>query len=243
MQPNDKYINGEWYEDQYSTPGSRYHDCYIDQPFVIQAQQTNWYYSYLIAGALGIRPDAKILDLGSGVGKYIESWIENGFTNTQGIEISKTAISHSNVADRITHGSVADMSMFKDKEFDLVFSAAFFEHVDESILDNVIKECFRVGKNQAHLIDLPGKVDQGDIDIDPSHINMKPINEWYKLFAEDTDDLVMRIDDLLTSEWPIIAVLDSKNLHYPIVRCLYKQRQKSQRRQQAEQREYSAIQL
>jgi ubiquinone/menaquinone biosynthesis C-methylase UbiE len=242
LKPNDKFINGDWYEDQYSTPGSRYHDCYIRDPFVIQAQETNWYYSLLIAATLGVRPEDKILDLGSGVGKYIETWMSNGYNNIQGIEISKTAISHSSVKDRITHGSVADLSMFEDKEFDLVFSSAFFEHVDESILATALKECDRVGKNQAHLIDLPGKVDQGDIETDPSHITMKPMDEWMELFNKYSEGMIMRIDDLLTGEWPILAVLDTKRLHYPVIRNLYKA-QKKRKAQMPEQREYSAIQL
>jgi ubiquinone/menaquinone biosynthesis C-methylase UbiE len=241
---NHRYISGEWYDDQYSTPGSRYHDCYVkDEEPIIYAKQCNWYYSYLIAAALGVRPNAKILDLGSGVGMFIQSWIDNGFTNIQGIEISKEAIKHSKIPERLTHGSVEDMSMFKDKEFDLVFSSAFFEHVDESILEQSIKECHRIGKKQAHLIDLPGKVHPEGVDTDPSHITMIPMSEWLNLFMKHTDQMVMKIDDLIAGEYPIVAVLDNNDMHYPLISCIRRQYDKHERVQKRQPEKVSAIQL
>jgi ubiquinone/menaquinone biosynthesis C-methylase UbiE len=199
----------------------------------------------MVAALMGISTKDKILDLGSGVGYYVKSWIDNGYKHTKGIEISKTAIENSKVSSRLTHGSVADMRMFHDKEFDLVFSSAFFEHVDDSILETVIKECTRIGKKQAHLIDYAGKTNPKEVEIDPSHINMKSAKEWHKIFYDTTLQPVMLFDDLLQGDWPIVGVLDVDNIHYPLLRCIDKQqaRRRAMRELETEQRQYDAVQL
>ena len=119
--------------------------------------------------------DAKILDLGSGVGNVIRSWKEKGYKCVRGIEISGCAVRASG-EDCIVEGSVQNMP-FEDKEFDLVCSFALMEHLAESIEEECVREMYRVGKIQAHYLCL----DKGQ---DPSHINMKESADWMGRFKE-----------------------------------------------------------
>ena len=209
---NDDFISGKFYEDEYS--GKWYRKQYIETPEPLWAREANDYYVRLFIAYTGIRPSAKILDLGSGVGRQIEAWRRCGFRNVKGIEISEAAIKHAGSGCEIYHGSVADMSMFEDNEFDLISSAAFFEHIDESILDKVLSECFRLGKRQAHTIGL----ERGD---DPGHINIKPMEEWVIRFAEVSkrrEYFVASLPDPILTETPVLVVLHGDLIPDPLWR-------------------------
>ena len=173
MNPNAKFINGDWYEEEYSEKW--YRKTYIDEPEPQWAKDCNQYGVDFMAMVYGLPREAKILDCGSGVGRIMQAWKRRGFYNVHGIEISGFAVRAANEPNMI-QGTVADMSRYRDKQFDLVSSFALLEHIDESIEDQVIKEMLRVGKRQAHFMAL----DKGT---DPSHINMKTAMEWGKVFA------------------------------------------------------------
>jgi len=194
---NQEFIDGSWYEEEYRRKW--YKLQYIDTPEPSWAKQTKDYYNGLIIAYTGIKPNMKILDLGAGVGQVVQAWERIGFINVHGIEISETAVKHANHPNVIC-GSAQKMP-YKDGEFDLVSSHAFFEHIDESILPEVISECFRVGKRQAHTIGL----EKGD---DPSHINIKTMDEWLMVFAEaikNKDWLVAHLPDPLLNIGPVLV--------------------------------------
>lgn len=216
MQPNAQYIDGSWYENEYQ--GKWYRENYIEKPEPDWAKQANDYYIGLKILYTGIKPKHKILDLGSSVGRYMEAWQRLGYNKIKGIEISQTACLHHNSGCEIYQGSVQDMHMFKDKQFDLVQSAAFFEHIDESIIERSIRECFRVGKMQAHTIGLHKGTD-------PSHINVKSLYEWQRYFeycADEEKYLIGVLPDPLFEEVPILVCIHENDLTYPVIEAYKK---------------------
>jgi len=202
---NEKFIDGSWYEEEYRE--GWYRDRYIEKQEPQWAKECKAYHINCILMFLGLPLTAKILDLGSGVGQFMGAWQERGFGNVHGIEISKTAVSYSNMRNLI-QGNVQDMP-FKDGEFDLVFSSAFFEHIDESILDDVLKECFRIGIRQAHTLCL----EKGT---DPSHINMKTAQGWLERFEKHTKDFIFIAPDELLNSAPILLVVPENKITHPL---------------------------
>lgn len=173
---NEEFISGEWYEESYKNHDRYYHRQYIQEGIPKWAVETNAHYVDYIAMIHNLPPGAKVLDCGSGLGFFINAWKRRGY-DVRGVEIASRPIMLSEHRRLITQASVADLSMFKDDEFDLVVSVALLEHIDESILYTVLSEMWRVGLRQSHLIG----IGEGD---DPSHINMKTRDAWVKIFSE-----------------------------------------------------------
>jgi ubiquinone/menaquinone biosynthesis C-methylase UbiE len=199
-----QFISGEWYDREYDS--GWYRMQYENQPE--WAEETNLYYVDLITAMLGLKNKANILDMGSGAGHFIRTWESRGH-NVQGMELSKKAIELSGL-NCITQGSVHKMP-FKEQVFDLVFSASLLEHIDESMINDVIKEAYRVGEMQAHLIGL----EKGT---DPSHINIKTIEEWQALFMKHNNgkNAVIKIEDVLLRTFPILLVVPQFLLTRPM---------------------------
>ena len=208
---NRKFIDGSWYDEEYLKGWYRHQ--YIDTPMPQWARECKAYYINRILMYLGLPLSAGILDLGAGVGQGMRAWQERGFQDVHGIEISSIAVIHSGLPN-LRQGTVRDMP-YKDREFDLVFSSALFEHIDESILDDVLKECFRVGMMQAHLLCL----EQGT---DPSHINMKTEQEWLNIVQEYTDNLCFVVPDDLLLSGPLLIAVPEDNLTHPLREKLYR---------------------
>ena len=183
---------------------------YIDTPEPQWAKECKRWIIDLCLMYTGLPLTAKILDLGSGIGQFMRAWQSRGFKDVHGIEISRVATSHS-CMPTLHPGSAQNMPFFGDKEFDLVFSSAFFEHIDESILDDVLDECFRVGTMQAHTLCLQ----QGT---DPSHINMKNEQEWLDRFeAHATDkDLLFIVPDDFTLNSPYLMAIPNDKVIHPV---------------------------
>ena len=206
INPNQKYIDGTWYEEEYGQ--YCYREMYINKPEPEWAVESDQYNVDMVTMIYGLDKNINILDCGSGVGQIIRAWLNRGFRNIKGIEISKIATEHANI-NHIKHGSVADMSMFKDNEFDLVESVALLEHIDRSIEDQVIKEMLRVGRRQAHIIGM-------DAGSDPSHLNIKTIEEWGLLFAKHAKDvMIFRLNGLLL-DLPVLLVFRMEDAPFPL---------------------------
>ena len=208
---NEKFISGEWYEEQYKTEGSLYHTHYVKNKQPLWAKQMNQHCVDLTIAYTGISPNAKILDLGSGIGYYMNAWQYRGY-DVRGIEISKLAVELSK-QPKMVCGSVEDMSCFEDKQFDLVYSAALFEHIDSSIFEKVFEECCRIGDIQIHLI----SQDKGT---DPSHINIKSAEEWaWDFYSLTTEHKVFLIPNLLEKGHPLIIIYpEEKELPFQLSR-------------------------
>ena len=210
MTANQQFISGEWYENEYRSKWYRHQ--YIDSEYPQWAKEADQYGVRFMAMCSGIPLNAKILDLGSGVGRIMQTWRESGFKDVWGVEISYEACMTSG-DPRICNRSVQDLSIFKDNTFDLVSSFALLEHIDESILDEVISEISRVGVKQAHFI-------AHEAGTDPSHINIKTANEWMDVLDRISGDFVFVIPNPLIKQTPLFLVMPEEGLTEPIIHRL-----------------------
>jgi len=206
---NEQFITGKWYEHEYSCKWYRHQ--YIDTQEPEWAKQCNLHAVDFCLMCLGLDSDAKILDIGSGVGRVMRTWQRRGFENVYGLEISQTAVRASG-EKKMACGTVADIP-YSDGEFDLVFSLALFEHIDETILPQAIKECYRVGKRQAHFIGL-------EAGTDPSHINIKSIQEWAHTFAEHSRDTAVVMNNPLIGHDPMLLIFPAELGTHPMLTAL-----------------------
>lgn len=98
--------------------------------------------------------NAKILELGSNVGRNLDYLFEKGYTNLTGVEINKTATMIMSIAYpecyqsiKVVSGSIEDnIKSFKDNEFDLVFVMAVLEHIPQES-EWIFNEMVRISKN------------------------------------------------------------------------------------------------
>jgi len=208
--PHRDFINGSWYEKQY-IEGS-YRTMYVDDiEGPDHVQQEYRYHVDLTAAILGFDNDATILDIGAGVGRQMRAFKERGFPNIWGIDISETAVKASREENNIL-GSLYAMP-FEDKQFDIVFSQAVFEHIAPELEMLAIKECLRVGKIQVHYM-CPEK------GIDPSHINSIPIEDWIYKWRTLTRDLVVGVSNPLVPVYPLMVVIPQNMVKHPMALVL-----------------------
>ncbi|MFH1045737.1 MAG: class I SAM-dependent methyltransferase [Candidatus Omnitrophota bacterium] len=89
----------------------------------------------IYAGYLPKEKNARILDLGCGMGNFLYYLKKNGYTNFQGIDIGKEAIEfcRANVTDRATLiDNLADYLNSHLNEFDMIVMADVIEHLPKS---------------------------------------------------------------------------------------------------------------
>lgn len=133
-----------------------------------------WHVDF-VCGLLGLHPGAgPILDLGSGMGHYLSAWEARGFT-TVGREISEVAIRKSGRTN-IDCGDATNLTQYGSESFQLVFSAAFLEHVSDEQIAHMMKEQMRVARYGAHFI-------AHEVGNDPGHINIKAPDAWRRFFS------------------------------------------------------------
>lgn len=162
-------FNREWYEKSYR---DAWYNKVYDAPTPLWAAVANRFHVHQVIAWLGLSPKTdKVLDLGSGVGRYMDAWEEAGFT-VQGVEHSQTAIDMSKRLN-ILCTDIGDLSAFQDREFAVAFSAATLEHIAEGeATANAVREMARTAKALAHYIPV---VDHGN---DPSHVHIQSAEEW-----------------------------------------------------------------
>jgi predicted SAM-dependent methyltransferase len=130
-----------------------------------------------------------ILEIGAARGYMVKKFNDAG-VRSKGLEIS-----HHCQLTRVTNDVIEwDICQtpwnFKDKEFDLAFSTAVFEHIPEEHLDAVLKEMDRVSKRGLHGVDF-GENDDG---FDKTHCTLRT-KEWW-LERMPSTQLVVDKEDL-----------------------------------------------
>lgn len=150
--------------------------------------------------------DKKILDLGCGTGGFVASLVTFG-ADAYGIDLSDYAVEkakkeNSFLKNRIFQGSAHDLSRWPNEYFDILYSNQVFEHVPEELINNLIKETYRVLKKEGvcwFAIHMPDVRDSAeDKEIDQTHITLYPRSWWIEKFKaigfkEDQNiDLLLR---------------------------------------------------
>ena len=103
-----------------------------------------------------IKPEYKILNVGSGTSKFAEDLFYEGIKNVINIDFSESAVrlleehfEDQQITSKVIQMNVLDMKDFKDGEFNVVFDKALLDSIlcGEDALDNVkimLKEIYRV---------------------------------------------------------------------------------------------------
>ncbi|MDP8298561.1 MAG: methyltransferase domain-containing protein [Candidatus Tantalella remota] len=89
--------------------------------------------------------DIKILEVGSNIGNQLLLLQKMGFKNLYGIEINPTAVEKAKERTKgvnLIQGSAFDIP-FKDKYFDMVFTAGVLIHISPADIQKALKEIYR----------------------------------------------------------------------------------------------------
>jgi len=136
------------------------------------------------------RKPESVLDVGGARG-YIVKKLEDRGVRAVCMDISEHCY-HTRVTDSFVLWDATKMPWpFKDKEFDLCVSIAFFEHIPEEKVDDVIREMTRVSRRGLHGISFT----TGPEDIDKTHVNIKPREWWERKFKKVAPDWPVEILD------------------------------------------------
>jgi predicted SAM-dependent methyltransferase len=125
------------------------------------------------------RKPKSVLDLGCARGFIVKRLNDIGIPSW-GIDISRYCWK-TRVTENIVTGSITDMHMFEDKQFDLGVSIETFEHIPEKYVDQALKEVARVCNRAFISLSYEESVLPNDIDI--THVNLKPARWWEDKFA------------------------------------------------------------
>ncbi len=200
----------DWYEKSYKD--AWYNKVYA-QPCPEWAVVSNRYHVHQVMAWLGLNPKQdRVLDLGSGVGRYINAWEECGF-QVQGVEHSQTAIDLSGRSN-IIRSDIADLSALADKAYTVAFSAAVLEHVPKGDhTARAVKEMARCARYLAHYIPM----EEGG---DPSHIHIQPKEEWAAEFALalGPEYVVCVLPNAVESTQPLFISMRADDVPYPLQR-------------------------
>lgn len=112
---------------------------------IIDTSQTREKRYNFICVLVNLKPDDRVLDVGCGVGNSFENY--NKENEIVGLDIDpKQKIFQENF--RYVQGDGADLSVFKDKEFDVALSIGVLEHIfPYEKLEMMTKEIQRVAKS------------------------------------------------------------------------------------------------
>jgi glycosyltransferase involved in cell wall biosynthesis/predicted SAM-dependent methyltransferase/intein/homing endonuclease len=136
------------------------------------------------------RKPESVLDVGGGRG-YVVKKLEDAGVRAVCMDISEHCW-HARATDSFVLWDATKTPWpFKDKEFDLCVSIAFFEHIPEDKVDVVIREMARVSRRGLHGISF----DFPSTDIDKTHVTKKPREWWERKFKEVAPDWPVEILD------------------------------------------------
>lgn len=136
----------------------------------------------------------KVLDVGCAWGKSLKWWKRHKVPCV-GVDISKTVLKYCKRMGFKCHlSSATDLSIFKDKEFDLYMSTDVYEHLRTEDLDRAIEEAKRVTKRYVLIRPHPGLDKRGKANIkDALHLTVWSLKEWRAFFeAHDLEVLKTR---------------------------------------------------
>lgn len=133
----------------------------------------------------------KVLDIGCAKGFYIRAFRELG-VEAWGIELSDYACKNADPKAQafIYQGSISSLPLegIGRSNFDLVLCYDILEHLDEKELKKAI-ENLAIYNLAEKYISIKCPFEHYDWDLDKSHINIKAVEDWIKLFIEYGYDL------------------------------------------------------
>jgi len=133
----------------------------------------------------------KMIDIGCAWGYTLEYWKNKGVKST-GVDVSKKMVEkNKNRGFSCYFASATDLSIFKDKKFDLYMATDVYEHLREKDLLDAIKEAKRITKKYL-LIRPHNRLDKrGKINIKKAlHLTVWSRSRWQNFFEENGLEII-----------------------------------------------------
>lgn len=138
----------------------------------------------------------RLLDLGCGIGGFVTMCNLFG-ADSYGVDLSEYAIEKYKregkrlglTWDRCFENSCHDLSRWPNNFFDIIYSNQVFEHIPEKLIDNLIKEIYRVSRKGAVLwfaLQMPedGLHKKAKEDPDKTHVTLYGRKWWDDKFRK-----------------------------------------------------------
>lgn len=136
----------------------------------------------------GLKEGDKVLDIGCAKGYMVYDFVNQGI-DAYGLDISNYAIGCSppEIRYRLYEGNAKDLSIFYNKEFDLVISINTIHCLGENDLRQSVREIQRIGKKAYVTVDSYRNDEEKERMLQwiVAGRTVKSTNEWIKLFQEE----------------------------------------------------------
>ncbi|MFQ5849163.1 MAG: class I SAM-dependent methyltransferase [Candidatus Binatia bacterium] len=137
----------------YSTHFSRYSSSQTDRGTLeLVRRKYKWNYDRFFGS---LSKDARILDIGCGLGQFLYYLGEEGFQKLFGIDISGDQISRAKEATKKAHFEVADVFSYldgKEVAFDVIVMNDFIEHVSKNEVLSLLRMVYQSLKSRGKII-------------------------------------------------------------------------------------------
>jgi len=205
-------MDSNWFEDQYSTPGSDYARLYLGKPHP-KTMQEYLYHTGRMLSLCQLPPGSGVFEVGAGSGFTMVAMSMRGY-EPFGVEISKTAVEYAHPAlkDRIIIGDAREVLMGSVVKYPLIYSNGTLEHIPEADLPDLARNMARMSTYQAHVL-------ATEVGNDPSHVTIHPPGWWAERFREWLGEewVSIAISDYLYPNLPILYVFPMNDVPYPIL--------------------------
>jgi len=132
-----------------------------------------------------------VIDVGCAWGKSLEYWEKNGVIAV-GVDVAKKAVSkNKRKRYKCYLSSATDLSIFKDKTFDLYMATDVYEHLREEDLKYAIEEAKRITKKYLLIRPHPVLDKRGRANINNAlHLTVWSLEKWQKFFEENGLEII-----------------------------------------------------
>jgi len=132
-----------------------------------------------------------VIDVGCAWGKTLKYWKKKG-TDVIGVDVSEKIVEKCKRQGHKSYlASATDLSMFKDKQFDLYMATDVYEHLRTEDLSHAIKEAKRITKRYFLIRPHPALDNRGRKDIKKAlHLTVWSLAEWQKFFEDNGLDII-----------------------------------------------------
>jgi len=137
-----------------------------------------------------------VIDVGCAWGKTLKYWKKKG-TDVIGVDVSEKIVEKCKRQGHKSYlASATDLSMFKDKQFDLYMATDVYEHLRIKDLRNAIEEAKRITKKYLLIRPHPTLDKRGRRNIKKAlHLTVWSIDQWQKFFEESGLTIVEEIEN------------------------------------------------
>lgn len=110
-------------------------------------------YRYYLRGWLPAAGDARILDVACGGGKLLQFFLDAGYRDVHGVDVSPEQVALSRqVTPNVTHANVLDYLVLHKGEFDLITGLDIVEHFQKDEVLQFLDLCFGALKPGGRLV-------------------------------------------------------------------------------------------